>query len=81
MRIFKVSIIGNIIKYIVGCDRIKSSLFPIPIDYKVTNTDDSKAIGDMLRRAKTVLRTNDFTTLYDKGYHTGAEFKRAYDLT
>ena len=28
----------------------------------------------MLRRAKSILRTNDFTALYDKGYHTGSEF-------
>lgn len=52
----------------------------IPIDYKVTNANDSKAMGNMLRRAKTILRTNDFTSLYDKGYHTGSEFKTANDL-
>jgi transposase len=44
------------------------------IDYKVTNNNDSKAMGMMLRRAKTILRTNRFTALYDKGYHTGSEF-------
>ena len=49
----------------------------IPIDYKVTNENDSKAMGGMLRRAKTILRSNDFTALYDKGYHTGSEFKVA----
>jgi len=49
----------------------------IPIDYKVTNTNDSKAMGNMLQRAKTILRTNKFTALYDKGYHTGSEFERA----
>ncbi|HSH20450.1 MAG TPA: IS1182 family transposase [Draconibacterium sp.] len=52
----------------------------LPIDYKVTNTNDYKAMGGMLRRAKTILRSNDFTSLYDKGYHTGSEFKTAYDL-
>ncbi len=45
----------------------------IPIDYKVTNQNDSKAMGNMLRRTKAILRTNDFTALYDKGYHTGSE--------
>jgi len=49
----------------------------IPIDYKVTNENDSKAMGGMLRRAKVILQTNDFTALYDKGYHTGSEFKTA----
>ncbi len=52
----------------------------IPIDYKVTNEDDSKAIGDMLKRAKDIIKTNNFTALYDKGYHNGSEFKIAYDL-
>ncbi len=52
----------------------------IPIDYKVTNQNDSKAMGGMLKRAKTILRNNSFTTLYDKGYHTGSEFKIADDL-
>lgn len=52
----------------------------IPIDYKTTNTTDSKAMGNMLQRAKTILRTNEFTALYDKGYHTGSEFGKANNL-
>jgi transposase len=52
----------------------------IPIDYKVTNHNDSKAMGGMLRRAKTILRNNEFTALYDKGYHTGSEFDIADTL-
>jgi len=50
------------------------------IDYKVTNSNDGRAMGNMLRRAKSILRTNPFTALYDKGYHTGSEFKIAHDL-
>jgi transposase len=49
----------------------------IPIDYKVTNENDSKAMGGMLRRTKVILQTNDFTALYDKGYHNGNEFETA----
>jgi hypothetical protein len=52
----------------------------IPIDYKVTNNNDSKAMGNMLQRAKSILRTNEFTALYDKGYHTGSEFETADNL-
>ena len=52
----------------------------IPIDYKVTNQNDKKAMGNMLRRAKAILQDNQFTALYDKGYHTGSEFKIADDL-
>src|SRR5829696_7744359 len=33
----------------------------------------------MLRRAKSILQTNDFTALYDKGYHTGSELKTAIE--
>jgi len=52
----------------------------LPIDYKVTNTNDSKAMGNMLQRAKSILGTNEFTALYDKGYHTGSEFDMAEKL-
>lgn len=52
----------------------------IPIDFKTTNTNDSKAMGTMLRRTKTILKTNEFTALYDKGYHTGSEFEIADKL-
>jgi hypothetical protein len=52
----------------------------IPIDYKVTNQNDSKAMGNMVQRAKSILRTNDFTVLYDKGFHTGSELKKAQEL-
>jgi hypothetical protein len=49
----------------------------IPIDYKVTNDNDSRALSGMLRRTKTLLGTTNFTALYDKGYHTGCEIKMA----
>ena len=49
----------------------------IPIDFKVTNQNDSKAMGAMARRAKTILGNTNFTALYDKGYHTGTEFEYA----
>jgi transposase len=45
----------------------------IPIDYKITHANDKKAMGNMLQRAKSILRHNHFTALYDKGYHTGSE--------
>jgi transposase len=52
----------------------------IPIDYKVTNQNDSKAMGNMIQRAKSILGTNEFTALYDKGFHTGSELKTAQEL-
>ena len=52
----------------------------IPIDYKVTNQNDSKTMGNMVQRAKSILRSNEFTVLYDKGYHNCSELKTAQDL-
>lgn len=49
----------------------------IPIDFKVTNQNDNKAMGGMVRRAKAILGNTDFTALYDKGFHTGGEFDYA----
>lgn len=34
----------------------------------------------MLRRAKTILEHNNFTAIYDNGYHTGSEFQYANNL-
>lgn len=56
------------------------ALHNIPIDFKVTNENDSKAMGGMLRRSKTILGHNEFTAIYDKGYHTGSEFECANRL-
>ncbi|NGY37181.1 IS1182 family transposase [Flavobacterium sp. XN-5] len=56
------------------------ALHNIPIDFKVTNENDSKAMGGMLRRSKAILGHNQFTAIYDKGYHTGSEFHKANQL-
>jgi transposase len=50
------------------------------IDYKLTNNNDSKAMGDMLLRASEIVDNTTFTALYDKGYHTGSELKIAQQL-
>lgn len=52
----------------------------ITLDYKVTNENDSKAMGGMLRRAKKIFGHSDFTALYDKGYHTGSELKKGLEI-
>src|SRR5215216_5761007 len=48
----------------------------LTLDYKVTNENDSKAMGPMLKRASKILGHSNFTALYDKGYHTGSELKQ-----
>lgn len=52
----------------------------IPINYEVTNENDSKAMGGMLTQAVEILGHNEFTALFDKGYHTGSEFQTAEKL-
>jgi len=71
---------NNITEVAYNTQTTVDSDYNILIDYKVTNTNDSKAMGNMLARAKSILRTSSFTSLYDKGYHTGSEFKKADDL-
>ena len=56
------------------------ALHNIPIDFKVTNENDSKAMGGTLRRNKTILGHANFIAIYDKGYHTGSEFDYANRL-
>lgn len=71
---------GNITEVCYTLQTTVDNDHKIIIDYNLTNQNDKKAMGDMLRRAKTILRTNKFTALYDKGYHTGSEFAIAHDL-
>ncbi len=71
---------NNITEVAYNVQTVVDAKHCIPIDYKVTNENDSKAMGGMLRRSKVILQSNEFTALYDKGYHTGSEFKMAHDL-
>lgn len=48
----------------------------IPIDYEVSNENDSGAMANMVRRAKSILRHNGFSVLFDKGYHKGIELSK-----
>jgi transposase len=52
----------------------------LPIDFKVTNIFDLNALGNMIRRAKSILNSSNFTALYDKGFHAGSELKIAQCL-
>ena len=71
---------NNITEVAYNVQTVVDAKHYLPIDYKVTNENDSKAMGTMLRRTKTILQTNQFTALYDKGYHRGSEIKKAVDM-
>jgi transposase len=68
---------NNITEVAYNVQTVVDAKHYIPIDYKVTNENDSRALSGMLRRTRTILKTNQFTALYDKGYHTGCEIKAA----
>jgi len=76
----QIAIRGNITEVAYNVQNTVDAKHNIPIDYKVTNENDSKAMGNMVQRAKSILRTNEFTALYDKGFHTGSELKTAQEL-
>ena len=71
---------NNISEVAYNVQTTVDALHNIPIDFKVTNENDSKAMGGMLRRSKTILGHANFTAIYDKGYHTGSEFAYAHKL-
>ena len=71
---------NNITEVAYNVQTVVDAKHCLPIDYKVTNENDSKAMGGMLRRTKVILQSTDFTALYDKGYHTGSEIKTAIEL-
>lgn len=50
------------------------------LDYKVTNENDGRALGPMVARAKSILRKNDFTVLFDKGYHTASQLGHCHRM-
>src|SRR5690625_230437 len=52
----------------------------IPVNYEITNESDSKAMGGMLEQAVEILGHNEFTAVFDKGYHIGSEFETADKL-
>ena len=71
---------NNITEVAYTAQTIVDADYNIPIDYKITNSNDKKAMGNMLRRTKSILRHNSFTALFDKGYHTGSELAIADSL-
>ena len=71
---------NNISEVAYNIQTVVDAKHKLPIDYKVTNNNDTRAMSSMLRRAKIILGTDHFTALYDKGYHTGSEIKKAVEL-
>ncbi len=71
---------NNISEIAYNVQTVVDAKHNLPIDYNVTNTNDTRALSGMLRRTKIILGTTGFTALYDKGYHAGIEIKKALEL-
>jgi transposase len=71
---------NNITEVAYNVQTVTDGKHCIPIDYEVTNRNDSKAMGPMMERTAAVLGHSKFTALLDKGYHTGSELKAAQDM-
>jgi transposase len=52
----------------------------LPIDYKALNTNDSKILPTMAKRAKDILQGEEFDLLADKGYHDSEGLQKCKDM-
>jgi transposase len=71
---------GNITEVAYNAQTTVDDKHNLLIDYLLTNSNDSKAMGEMVQRAAQIVENTNFTSLYDKGYHTGSELKKAQEL-
>jgi transposase len=71
---------GNISEVAYNVQSTVDGKYKLPIDFEVTNENDIGAMGRMVRRAKTIVRKNDFSALFDKGYHKGEELDKVQKL-
>lgn len=71
---------NNITEVAYSIQTVVDAKHNLPIDYLVTNQNDSKAMGEMLERTDKIIPLKGTTVLFDKGYHTGSEIKKAVDM-
>ena len=76
----KLAVRQNILEVCYNIQASVDDKHNLPIDYKTTNNNDTHALANMTARAKSILGHNEFTTLEDKGYHTGSEISRCHEM-
>ena len=52
----------------------------LPIDYQITNKNDSRAMVTMVENAIEIVGNNNFDAVFDKGYHTAEEIYKVQQL-
>lgn len=76
----KIAVRQNILEVCYNIQASVDEKHKLPIDFKTTNNNDTHAMANMTARAKSILGHSDFTTLLDKGYHTGSEISRCHEM-
>jgi hypothetical protein len=76
----KLAVRQNILEVCYNIQATVDDKYKLPIDFKTTNNNDTHALANMTARAKFVIGHNEFTTLLDKGYHTGSEISRCHEM-
>jgi transposase len=76
----KLAVRQNILEVCYNIQASVDDKYKLPIDFKTTNNNDTHALANMAARAKSILGHNGFTTLEDKGYHTGSEISRCHEM-
>jgi transposase len=71
---------GDIVEVAYSVQSMVDGKHSLPLDYNVTNVIDRNEMGDMLERTDEIVPVKDAVGLFDKGFHTGAEIKRAIDM-
>ncbi|WP_157578160.1 hypothetical protein [Tenacibaculum ovolyticum] len=62
------------------CYNIQSTLDSknkLPIDYKVTNVNDKKALVEMTKKAIDIIGNNTFNFVLDKGYYIAEQIHKS----
>lgn len=65
------------------CYNIQSTVdqkYKLPIDYTVTNTNDKRAMTNMVKNAIEIVGNNTFDAVFDKGYYTAEEIHKTQKL-
>ena len=75
-----ITIRNNIIEVCYSVQSTVDAKYCIPIDFEVTNQNDSRAMASIVERASMILKHNTYTALFDKGYHNGAGLQRCREL-
>jgi transposase len=75
----KLAVRQNIIEVCYNIQTSVDDKHYLPIDFKITNNNDTHALANMAVRAKAILGDPEFIELADKGYHTGEEIRKCHE--